>query len=179
MCSPGHAFLCACSSSVAHSLHPSDPKPSRHKTARDLDHCMYAWRGSTHAAGRWRRVCKTKAQVADMSATQKLDASWLQKCPGMLQHLKLLLSCQADAKAMATPADSKQEVKPVKARLHALRESAACDCVCKPLPRQSHGRAVRSQIIRSSIIMRCLDWRSRSLGSTALTAAASRWSSPS
>ena len=100
-----------------------------------------------------------------MSATQKLDASWLQKCPGMLQHLKLLLSCQADAKAMATPADSKQEVKPVKARRHASRETH----VYTLLPRQ----------IRSSVVMRCLDWRSRSLGSTALTAAASRWSSPS
>ena len=57
-------------------LHPSYPKPSRRKTARDLDRRMQEWRGSRHAAAR--RHGKCKAQAADMSATQKLDVSWRQ-----------------------------------------------------------------------------------------------------
>ena len=71
-----HAFSCAGAASGAHSLHPSYPKPSRRKTARDLDRRMHAWRGSRHAAAR--RHGKCKAQAADMSATQKLDVSWRQ-----------------------------------------------------------------------------------------------------
>ena len=65
---------------AAHSLHSSYPKPSRRKTARDLDHCMHAWLGSRHAAVRRHGV--SKAQVADMSATQKSDASWRQGVSG-------------------------------------------------------------------------------------------------
>ena len=81
-----------------------------------------------------------------MSETQKLDVSWRQGVFG-LQNLKPCLSCQADAKAMATPADSKQEVKPVKAHRCASREIAECVHPALPQPRPG-----RSQIVSSGVV---------------------------